>query len=54
MADSGVSNSALVFGRLFGETFSGEAAFVGFAAIAAVAVLAEVLVAVASFMWENG
>lgn len=52
MADSGAGNEARVFGRLFGETFSGAAAFVGVAAVAAVAVLAEVLVAVASFMWE--
>lgn len=53
-AHGGAGDEArVVFGRLFGETFSGEAALVGVAAVAAVAVLAEVLVAVASFIEEN-
>lgn len=50
MADGGAGNAAWVcFGRLFEEAFPGEAAFVGGAAVAAVAILAEVFVAVASF-----
>lgn len=55
MADGGAGNEAWVgFGRLFGKTFSGEAAFVGVAAVAAVAVLAEVFVAVTSFRGKDG
>lgn len=50
----GFGNEARVsFGRLFGETFSGEAAFFGVAAVATVAVLAELFIAVASFMGKN-
>lgn len=53
-ANGGAGDLARVgFGRHFGETFSGEAALFRVAAVAAVAVLAEVFVAVASFIGEN-
>lgn len=55
VADGGAGGEARVgFGGLFGETFSGKTAFVGGAAVAAVAVLAEVFVAVASFREKDG
>lgn len=55
MADGGAGSAAQVgFGRLFRETFSGAAVFVGGAAVAAVEVLAEVFVAVASFRGKDG
>lgn len=53
-ADGGAGNETRVgFGRLYGETFSGEAAFVRGAAVAAVAVLAEVFVAIASLRGKD-
>lgn len=55
MADGGARGEArVVFGGLYGETFSGEAAFVGGAAVAAVAMLAEVFIAVTSFRGKDG
>lgn len=55
VADGGAGGEARVgFGGLFGETFSGEAAFVGVTAVAAVAMLTEVFVAVTSFRGKDG
>lgn len=55
VADGGVGGEARVgFGGLFGETFSGEAAVVGFTAVAAVAMLTEVFVAVTSLRGKDG
>lgn len=55
MADGGAGGDARVgFGGLFGETFSREAAFVGGAAVAAVAVLTKLFVTVASFRGKDG
>ena len=55
MADGGAGSEARIgFGGLFGETFSGEAAFVGVTAVAAVAMLTEVFVAITSFRGKYG